>query len=501
MTSNPVHRIGSSRSSDALLIGAFLIAFVSALLLRVIFGYQSLNPMLWALAVMLVALVRYEWKLNGHPLTPMGVLSIAGVVLFVMRPLAIQSDRFTSAGALADSRSFTGATADAGVDATVEVVLFYAALSIAYFVLTTRRSRPAVVAPAELTPDDRALARAGVIVWFTCLLAIVCIVLLVQGSGGLSAHFAGLASRSSFISGRYFLTLGYIPLSVALANYVLLRRRVPSIRRTWNSTATISALMLIASAFMTGARAPLLLGAIIPLLILKQTGPKPVSNRGLVFAGLVMVVGALLVSLVFRANVYDSGASVRQLEADPVGTLLSRVTSGSETASFDSLILLNEVNNAGEMQYQLGWTYATVPLWFVPGNLVPFDKGGANTWFTSNYLPRFYYPNKTETSISAIGEAFANFGDFGVVILGLLLAVAASKIGLKRARGTTRQNLFAITLTPLFFSFLRGDSYQNLSTVLLIALLVWAVHALTKSTSEIDSAPELVPLSGLALRR
>jgi hypothetical protein len=101
-------------------------------------------------------------------------------------------------------------------------------------------------------------------------------------------------------------------------------------------------------------------------------------------------------------------------------------------------------------------------------------KGGANTWFTRTYLPRYYYPDHIETSISAPGEAFANFGALGVVIVGLLTGVAAGTFTRAVSGGGLVAFAASAKVAPLFFSFVRGDCYQNFS----LALLVFCLCAL-----------------------
>ena len=44
---------------------------------------------------------------------------------------------------------------------------------------------------------------------------------------------------------------------------------------TWSPLGLISATALLGIAFVTGGRGPLLLGAILPLLLLKQLGGRP----------------------------------------------------------------------------------------------------------------------------------------------------------------------------------------------------------------------------------
>lgn len=457
-------RGGATLIASAYLSLGWLVA-PAIMLMTSMTGYDGL---VWVMIAMTILLVAYEWQRLGHPLTPAGIVGITGLLVFALRPLTVANFGVTTAGARLDSRFFTGAVETAGNVALAQVVLFYAVFGAVYFLL---RSRKGDVAPAEkfeTTPLQ--VHRAGIVLVGAIFLALLCAAVLIQGSGGVAAYLEGLSFRSSFLSGQYFLTLAYIPLSVALIVYVLIRRACPDVR-PWSGTATVGAGALLLSSFITGARGPLLLSGILPLLLLKQSGPRKFSGRALALLGIAILAGAMVMSLVFRENAFDDGASLRQLQADPVNTLLDRLTSGAETRPFDSLILLNEVHLAGDMPFQLGWTYLAVPLWFIPGSLVE-AKGGANTWFTSTYIPRFYYPERIETSISAMGEGFANFGYYGIVLVAVLLAVACAKIGLRKEGQGIRGTALSIMLTPVAFSFVRSDAYQTFSVVILIVAFI-----------------------------
>lgn len=456
------------------LLCAFVIAptIVLATNLR---GYHGLIAVVVAMTLLLVC---YEWRRIGHPMTPIGILGITGLLVFALRPITVAVYGTTTAGARLDTRLFRGGTIDAANVAMTQVVLFFGVVGLIYFIVRARKSD--FTPPPPFITSEAAVHRAGIVLVAAVALALLCAAVLVQGAGGLSAYMSGLSLRSSFLAGQYYLTLTYIPLSAALVLYVLIRRACPTVK-PWSGLATIGAAVLLLSCFITGARGPLLLSGIVPLLLLKQAGSRKLSGRTLAVLGIAIIVGAMLMSLFLRENSYDNGASLRQLQESPVNTLLDRLTSGAETRPFDSLILLNEMHAAGEMPWQFGWTYLAVPLWFIPGSLIA-DKGGANTWFTSTYIPRFYYPHHTETSISAMGEAFANFGYIGIVIVAALLGFACSKIGLRAEGQTVRATAVSILLTPLVFSFVRSDAYQSFSVIILTLFCVAIMYRFSIGT-------------------
>lgn len=456
--------------SEAQLGGVPLIAIYLALMFVVapiilVLGRDAFTPLAINLGLALSVLAVFEMRRVGHPLTPAGIAAFGGILIFALRPLTIAAAGTTTPGALADTRYFVADTIEAGTWALVQVSVFYALFGFVYFVSMGRRTPSEHVTP-PLTLAPAAARRAGTLLVVVAVFAVGCAFLLIQTSGGFAAHFSGVSVRSSFLAGRYYLTLSYIPFTVAVVLYVLARRF--SGMKEWGGLALPAAVLLCAVGFATGGRGPLLLGVIIPLLILKQTGPSRFSPRTLALIGLALLVGAMVMSLFLREGNYDEGASIRALQDDPAGTLMQRLTSGAETRPFDSLILLNEAEAAGAVPWLFGSTYLAVPTWFFPGELAPWKDGGANTWFTRTFVPRFYYPDQIETSISAIGEAYANFRWAGIVIVALLVGIAAVRLSVRRTGDSFMKIATAALLTPMFFSFIRGDAFQNLSAVILI---------------------------------
>lgn len=450
-----------------MLAGVYLMGACIAVPVGVLLGRaDQVIGLVWVLATMLVTLLVHEWVRLGHPLSPAGFLAVTGLVLFVLRPLTVMDSGSTSPGALADSQRFSGDVVDAAVAAQGQVVIFYAIAGLLFLHLIRREPARLTTAPSSVV-GHRTVYRAKFVMLAAVVLASACTLLLVQSSGGLVQHLQGLSVRSSFLAGRFFLTLGYVPLVVALCLNVLIRRRRPDLT-TWDTSSLVAAATLVGAAGATGARGPLILGVVLPLVLLKQAGSKRLSNVTLILSGVALGVLAMLLSLALRENSYDNGASFAALRADVLGTLLARITSGAETRPFDSLVLLNQVFADDRVPHQLGATYMSVATWFVPGSLLESKAGGANTWFTMTFLPRFYYPHRIETSISAIGEGFANFGYLGIGLVAVLVGWAAARIGLRPHAQTTLATLLAVILTPVFFSFVRGDAYQNLPLVIVL---------------------------------
>ena len=66
--------------------------------------------------------------------------------------------------------------------------------------------------------------------------------------------------------------------------------------------------------------------------------------------------------------------------------------------------------------------------------------------------------------MSAVGEAFANFSWLGLILAGILLAVLAFTLARDGFHsGGMLRSVLVVTATPLMFSLVRGDAYQNVS--------------------------------------
>lgn len=473
------------RHQSIVVVACFWASLVAGIGAQVFLSGEDLYlPLAFCVGALLVSLLASEWRRVGHPLSPAGVMLGGAVLVFFLRPLTISSAGTTTAGAALDAQTFTGAIVEAGNQALFQVLVFFGAFGIV-LLTRTRRTLPVEAGPDVPVTRHQVNRAATILVLAMCFSGAVA-AYLVSSSGGLQAFVSGLSIRSSFLSGKFFLTLGYVPLVAALVYYLLARQGL-SARRTWNWLAWLATLVLVFSAFTSAGRGPLILGVCLPLLIVKQSGPRPLKNVTIASIAVVTIVAAMLMSLVLRENTYTGGAALNDLRADPVTALLTRLTSGAETRPFDSLVLLNQNALEGDVPTMMGSTYASAPTWFLPGSL-GIEKGGANTWFTSTYIPRFYYPHKIETSISAIGEAYANFRWVGVVVVGGLLGVAVVSFT-RRGRRTIVSLALTALITPIFFSFIRSDLYQNLPLILLFIGLTMGIHAVARPAVRASGDP------------
>lgn len=477
--------------------------------------------MVMLLAILLLAALVRELVVFRDPLTPGGIVAMTGLLLFVLRPLTILANGITSPGAIADSQFFSPSLMRAGSAGLAQTLAFFFAFYCVYVTFSTLADRAAArrgfpTQFHDLQPSVRldgpkrivnGTALQTILLAF-CLVAVGALVSLIASAGGLSAYIAGIANRSDFLAGRSFLVLGYVPIQIALVLNVL-RLRSEGLR-VWNTANLIGLGALLLTGIAAGGRGPFVIGVILPLVLLKQLSPKPLKLRTLGVLGLAVIVIAVSYSIVIRNANYDQGRSFTQFRANPTAAILDQITSGAETRPFDSVIRLNDaVINDDDFQFQNGSTYATAPTWFIPRALwAEKPSGGGNTWFTSNYVPRFYGVNRVETSLSAVGEGYANFGFPGVLLAGS--ALGALGVALRRQqfprRGLLGRTLI-VSLSPLMFSIIRGDLYQGGSLTAASTILACGLYFVVSRPAVRGehaalprSAPHAEPRQSLPLR-
>lgn len=451
-----------------------IVALLAGALSMVASDRVSFHLLVAVSGVMYGSVIAIEWKRNGDPLTAIGVVAIAAFLLFFIRPWTVSASGVTSAGAKADSRIFTSFMEQMGTRSVGQALIFFGVVFGVYYALLTGRLGPK--GPNErrrVSFEEYSLSRARTALLVFVLIAVSCAVYLVLSSGGVAAYFTGISNRSSFLSGRSFLVLSYVPLLLALVTYVILRDQ-RGFGRVIDAPTMVAMASLVLVTLVSGGRGHIILGCVLPLLILKQVGSRPLRGRFLALA-LVGVAGAAITyGIIVRDSVFTNGAAAEELRSAPLRSILERVTSGSELRPFDSVMRLNEVSGFNGFDFQSGNTYLATVAWFVPRGLwVDKPGGGGNTWFTSNFVPRYYGVERIETSLSAVGEAFANFGWLGLILIGLAFSLLAAALAREKfGAGSVLRSVLIVTATPLMFSLVRGDAYQNVS--MLVAQLCFA---------------------------
>jgi len=231
---------------------------------------------------------------------------------------------------------------------------------------------------------------------------------------------------------------------------------------------------------LTGGRATLLLGTLLPALVVVHYLRKPLAGSALLAiaaAGLVVFVGMRVAT---RDVVYEGREQSRtDVFRAALFDLPAQTVGGREVIAFDSLVTLVGGSQDSGMPLN-GRTYSPIATFPIPRALWP-DKpeGGGNAWFTRTYFPAYYGPHRIETSVSFVGESYANFGAAGVVVLPFALGLALSLLYRSlRATSDVRFVVAYALLLGYFFTLLRGDAFHSVTGAAMtfaLLLVLWPV--------------------------
>ena len=341
--------------------GAFVAAVVAAGVLvgqlQVIrFGFTLAVV---AVAAMCLAMAVYSRRTEGDPMSPLLILSGVFTILYVLRPLYILStDRIGPTRAL-DDRAVGDQMVGYMTQGLFVVLAGLAAFFLGY-VLHSRgqpsryrawtRVRRAIDSDVEtrLRPQAAPLVVAAV-----AGVAVLLYGRLIREAGGIGDDLEALSLRSNFF-GRAYLTAAALPLKMAaLALFAvwISQGRLGRSRR-------IVLLSLIGGVavgdLLTGGRAAILLGTILPVVVLIHYLRRSLTMRSavvLLLAGLVLFVG---VRVLTRDAVY-AGAATQQrsnLLVSALSNLPETTVGGKDAIPFDSLVRLVEAHHA---QAELQW--------------------------------------------------------------------------------------------------------------------------------------------------
>lgn len=422
------------------------------------------------LAATLAACAALEWQRSRNVLSPMIVLVGVFAWLYVAKPLYVFDLGLISAGTRLDAIVVAGVWELALAQALAAVTITFCVVFVAFQV---------VVAQAAPVRRARSLTLNGeryrVAVVAVMPLDVLAFGILVRSAGGLGAYVDGLATRSESFAGLSFLTLAIVPVNLLLLIGLTARFRgdpgAPS-----RVLLGVLGFLALGSAFLTGGRASLLTGLVLPLLVVvhyahRRIGPALAAVMGLAGVLTFVALGALLRDSQFSRAAGQGPVSLVQAR---LANLHESLVGGVEAIPFDSLVRIMGARQFNDLTWQSGDTYRSILTWPIPRMLWE-DKpaGGGNAWFSETYVPRFYGDAKVESSISFIGESYANFGWAGVVLGSALLGTI---IGLVHARFSGAADTFALPLYAVLLGFLlpvfRGDAYHNVTSVA-FSVAVW----------------------------
>ncbi|MBJ7457929.1 MAG: oligosaccharide repeat unit polymerase [Thermoleophilaceae bacterium] len=451
-------------------------------------------------AILLLAIVAsYRWLRD--PLSPLMLVLLTFFILYVLRPGFILSTRMFGPTTKRAEIALGLDAQEAMVSALGLVVLGLFGLLLG-FVAWIQLSRGG----AEVSPDTVRVRSSAVQERSWAVVGLVILGLLVAGwayftliasVGGIGAYVEALSQRSGFFFGRGYLNLAALPLKVVtllLFCHAISADRVSGFRKALIGALIVAVLI---GDFLSGGRAAILTGTMVPLVVIYHYVRQRLS---LVALGALAVVALLMfvsVRVITRDAVYageskgSSDAAALTLEA--FKNLPETTVGGQEAIPFDSLLVLRLQAERG-LDIQYGATYLPIFTFPIPRSIWENKPlGGGNAWFTQTFFPRFFGPQKTETSISMIGEAYANFGRVGVPIVlflfGMGLGIARWSLG----RVTTPRGMVTYAVTVGYsINIVRGDAFQSVTRYALTVGLVWTFALLMQQRSRFVGAQPAV---------
>lgn len=281
-----------------------------------------------------------------------------------------------------------------------------------------------------------------------------------------------LISRQRVFSGNVMALLGYFLLPVAALLCALQGYRAgwAGVRLWWYSLAGVGALGSLA----TGSRSAFILGLLLPLLAfhareLARSRPSIVRDAKRVLLGMLVLAVPLAATVYIRV--------VRGVSTQSVPSPLH----SPDVSQADVMVRLFEV----DPEARLGDTYVAALFFAVP-RVVWADKPVPGNVIASELLaPDRYALTGSEVTIGMAGEAFLNFGWFGMVVAGAALGVLARVVDhLLRHPDTAVWTLGVIVLLR-GINLIRGDAVNAVVPVILTVLLWLAVY--TRRTSSEQS--------------
>ncbi|MDA0182370.1 oligosaccharide repeat unit polymerase [Solirubrobacter phytolaccae] len=441
-----------------------------------------------ATAAACLALAVYGFATTRDPLSPLPVLSLILFVLYVARPAYILASGRIGPTRRLDDELLSGPlyAAMQGACGLALLALGCLALGHASYHFVDPVGRGAFRATtARISALDRRRVAGGaalVVLAVTAALELWGYGTLIAEAGGVAAYVESLSARSSVFFGRGYLAQVGLPLkAVALALLAAFLLRPPR-GLAWGAVLGGAFVLVMVGDFLTGGRAALLIGTLVPMVLLFHYLRAPLRLRTLawvVAAALVFFVGARVAT---RDSTYEEavGGSVVSQTVAQLKTLPETTLGGRDATPFDSLAMVVRARATG-LEWQYGSTYLPILTFPVP-RFVWADKpaGGGNTWFTRELYPAYYYQSDgagTEASLSMLGESYANFGPGGVAIaffvLGFFLAAVYRRM--VAAASAWPVLWWAVTL-PYVITLIRGDAFHSVTYWALSSALVWLAY-------------------------
>jgi oligosaccharide repeat unit polymerase len=457
-----VNRLGLAALAFAILAG---VGVATAQLL----GSEPPSPYYYLMPVAAAILLAVPAYLRGprDPLAPALVFAVIFTVYYVLRPL-----RVLSTGMVGPAKAAYDIPIAPVMD-SIRTALLLASIGVASFFLgyiSTVRAGATGHAEREHSPwpvITRERFHLATVVALSCVCAFLTFLLL--KSGGLAAYLGQIGYRQRTFANIAFLTQLSVPVKAALFVALLSRRAAPPHRVTWGVIATLGAFAATADVF-SGGRSNLIVGTTLPALLIVHYALTPLRARTVLIAGLVLLVIAVGFRVVFRDSQFSgsSNHSRASLLQESYQRPVDAIVGGHDAIAFDSLATLNGAYGRTYAR-RLGSTYLDAFTFPVPRALWPGKPlGGGNAWFTSTYFPGYYGDDHVETSVTLLGEAEANFGLAGVLLVPVLLGAGLAYLYRRTVESLSAKSILVYAnVAPYAFTLIRGDAYHSIPSALI----------------------------------
>jgi oligosaccharide repeat unit polymerase len=430
------------------------------------------------LAVMCLGSAAFSLAVEKDPFSPPIIVGSVFSILYLARPLYILSLGHWGPTRALDDRPVTSLTMVVMSRTSWYVLLSFFAWTVGYGLCRFFATSPQAAGQWRGIRDsvsggaERLRVRAAVrLVIVTGALAAFAYWHLIRQAGGLGPYVHALSARSGFFYGRAYFVAVTLPLKVVTLIVLALLFTRGSLTRKQVVLTTGLVIAVSVGDLLTGGRAGLLLGTLLPVVLLRHYLQRPL-RLGLVLPLVAVALVAFVgVRAVTRDSVIEHDSRTTAL-SDALRSLPRTTVGGREAIEYDSLMTL--VGDPSP-HFQEGRTYLAILTFPIPRALWHGKPaGGGDTWFTETYFPDYYNAGgHTETSVSFIGESYANFGPAGIVVASLILGmfVAALYARLLRAR-TPRNVLLYSVLIGYVVTLFRGDAFHSVTwSVMTVALL------------------------------
>jgi oligosaccharide repeat unit polymerase len=198
-------------------------------------------------------------------------------------------------------------------------------------------------------------------------------------------------------------------------------------------------------------------------------------RRTRILAGLLVASPALVLAFSLwgsiRANLgtIPESAAVQAFEVDLGNRTITHLMGVSEGSGV--MLLMHMINDFGtKFDYLYGGTYARLFTFLLPGSRSTGQLPDFSTLAAELYEPG----QATSLGATALGEAYANFGFAGMLVMPLLAGLAVW-CGNRMSRAGGGHSLMAAVSFVMFVAFVRFPFAENAMTWIAALLVIWAL--------------------------